>query len=81
MYAIHVMQVSSKVSGTPQPEAVVEHQPLSTGHGMDNPMVAPGSTAHPNGSVAQPFTSSMLDAPIQPAAQLQPMEMISITPK
>ena len=83
MNVIHHMQVSSKVSRTPQPEAIVEHQlePLSTGHAVDNPMIVPSSTAHPNGTVAQPFTSSMLGAPTQPAAQLQPMEMISTTPK
>ena len=77
---MHVMQGPSKVSGTPQPESVVHHQPLSTGHGIDNPMVAHSSTAHPNGTVAQPFASSMLDASTHPADQLQPMEVISTTP-
>ena len=75
---MHVMQGQSKVSGTPQPESVVDHQPLSTGHGIDNPMVAHSSTA--NGTVAQPFASSMLDASTHPADQLQPMEVISTTP-
>ena len=73
MYAMHVMQVP--VSETPHSQSIVEHQPLPTGHGIDNPMVAPSSTAHPDGSVTQPSTSSMLDEPTHPQAELQPMEV------
>ena len=80
LYAKHVMQVPSKISGTSQPESVVEHQPPLSGHDIANPMVAPSSSAHPSRNMAQPLTSFMLDAPEQPVAQLPPMDVISTTP-
>lgn len=77
-YAIHVLQELSKVSGAPQPHPVSTHGSTAPPHtSTDITVAAPSSSVHLDGMLPDRAKEPLLDAPAQPALQLQPVDLSS----